>query len=329
MIQKYNDLEVRWDNFIEKFETFAPKTYKRKDNVFRHMLSSTRTKKKFVDMAENTRPFVSKELWNLMGAFMEFMSSLPDQEGSNYRTVYKGMSPADLVKRLVKKRPVVFYSKYDKNVLRFGPPKLLPGKGKWENVAKSLDKTNENYPFLREYISYDEILLAAFVNFSTPTYFISDGSLKSSSEFVPEGFLCGLVGARLQKDGFMESRFAFPRDPKDKKFEDVHKSDKFWITQVYQNAFPEGKIPTHHEITRNSKIYKGIYEDGVNVVFLKKRLRLTVVPFVEEAIARGKENKARVVVSVPPIGEIFLIGVFLFNSKCVKHFQVLVFGEVR
>jgi hypothetical protein len=273
------------------------------------MVSGTRTKEKFVEMAERTRPFVSKELWNLMEEFMEFMRNLPDPEGANYREVYNGMSPADLVKRLIVKRPITFYMKHDRNILRSIPKRLLPGKGKWDNVAKTLDQRQADFPFLREYISYDEMLMSACVNMSTPTFFVSNGSVKKHVEpkpldpFIPEGILCGLVGARLQKKGFMESRFAFPRDPKDKSFNAVHQSDDFWIRKVYREAFPEGKIPTRAEVEAKPEIYKEIYKDDVNVVFLKKRLGMTVVPFIEEAVNRGREQNVKVVVSVPPVGE--------------------------
>lgn len=273
------------------------------------MLSSTRTKEKFVEMARDTRPFISKVLWNLMEDFMEFMRNLPYPEGANYKIIYNGMSPAGLVKRLITKRPVAFYTKYDRNILRSNPKKLLPGRGKWDNVAKTLDKKSGDFPFLREYISYDEILFAACVNMSTPTYFVSDGSVKNDSvnftkPFIPEGIFCGLVGARLQKNGFMEHRFAFPKDPKDKSFNLVHRSDEFWIKKVYQKAFPEGKIPTQKEINEKTEIYGEIYVEGVNVIFLEKRLGLTANPFIEEAVNRGRERKVQVVASVPPVGKI-------------------------
>lgn len=250
------------------------------------MLSETKTKEKFVEMARGTRPFLSKELWDLMESFMEFMRNLPDPEGENYRVIYNGMSPAALVERLITKRPISCYTKYDRNILRCSQKKLLPGRGKWDNVGKTLDERQGDFPFLREYISYDEILLAACVNMSTPTFFVSDGSAKNDSQpnqskpFILEGILCGVVGARLQKNGFMEHRLLVLRDPKEKKFDFVHRSDDFWVKNVYKTAFPEGKIPTKHEINEKPKVYQEIYVDGINEAFLKKRLALSVISFI-------------------------------------------------
>jgi Domain of unknown function (DUF4804) len=310
MNAEFEELEIRWDNFISMFEDVAPKTFARKSNVFRHMVSETKTKEKFVEIARETRPFISRKLWDLLENFMEFMRNLPDPEGANYRVIYKGMSPAGLVKRLITKRPIAFYTKHDRNILRTNPKKLLPGRGKWDNVARTLDKRRGDFPFLHEYISYDEILLAACVNMSTPTFFLSDGSrkndlpLKNQIPFIPQGILCGLVGARLQKNGYMEHRLVFPRNSQEKNFNSVHHSDGFWIKNVYQEAFPEGKIPTLEEVNRKPEIYKDIYVDGINLVYLKQRLSFTVIPFIKEAVDRGKEKKKQVVASVPPVGEI-------------------------
>lgn len=271
------------------------------------METATENKETLVEMAKTTRPFISKELWDLLEEFMEFMRNLPDPEGGNYRAVYDGMSPAELIKRLLTKRPIVFY-KGDSNVLRNDPKKLYPGRhARWNEVARTLEKERTDWPYLREYISYDEILLSAYVSMSTPTYFVSDGSLKapesiSTKLFVPQGILCGLVGARLTKWGFMEHRFVFPRDEDNSNFDDVHLSDAFWIKNVYAHAFPEGKIPTMSEISKNKKPYEKIYVDGINVVYFKKRLALTVQPFIEEAAQRGREKNQLVVASVPPIG---------------------------
>lgn len=307
MNAEFEELKIRWENFISKFETLAPKAFARKTNVFHNMITSTRTKESFVEMARGTRPFISKEIWELLEKFMEFMRNLPDPEGANYRAVYDKMSLADLVKRLLTKRPIVFFKQQDDNVLRSNPLTLRSGKSKWDNITRTLEKKQNDWPYLREYISYDEMLLSVFVNMATPTCFVSDGSvknpdMKSTKPFIPDGILCGVIGARLRKKGFMEHRFVFPRDRKNAGFFDVHHTDAFWIKNLYPDAFPEGKVPTDDEVRSKPEIYKNIYVDGINVVYFKKRLALSVVLFIEEAANRGMEKKETVVASVPPIG---------------------------
>lgn len=285
----------------------APDVFELKSNVFHHLITETRTKESLIEMAETTRPFIAKEIWELMDQFMSFMKNLPDLEGENYRAVYNNMNSAGLVKRLLTKRPIVFLNPTDENVLRENPLTLRSGKEKWNNVARTLEYAQADRPNLQEYISYDEIMLSALVNMSTPTYFVSDGSLKNAFDkpkcpYIMQGILCGLVGARLEKNGFMEHRFVFPRDKNNLKFDDVHHADGFWITIVYNKAFPEGKIPTDDNIKNKPDLYKDIYVNGINVVYLKKRLALSVIPFIEEAANRGFEKKQSIIASVPPIG---------------------------
>jgi hypothetical protein len=303
----FEDLKIRWENFIMKFREISPIISNIKNNVFHYMVSETRTKEKFVEMAENTRPFVSKELWNLMEDFMEFMRNLPDPEGANYREVYNRMSPANLIKRLLTKRPIVFLDGDDDHVLRSEPMTFVSGEKHWNEVAKRLESSQNGLPNLRDYISYDEMLMSACINMSTPTFFVSDGSLmdpfaKPSTPFILEGILCGLVGARLEKIGFLECRFVFPRESNDSESNLVHRSDEFWIRKVCFEGFPEGKVPTSAEIQQNPGIYEKIYVNGINVAYLKKRVSFSVIPFIQEAIHRGREAKRMVVVSVPPIG---------------------------
>ena len=305
--EEFDELKSRWENFISRFSQLAPQVYGHKGNVFCELVSSSRPKKAIVEMARETRPFVSSELFNLMDNYLQFMMKLPGVEGANYRSVYRGMSPAGLIKRLLTKRPFVFFKGSDHNVLRDDPLICRPGGKRWNQVAMILDKKDEGQPYLQEYISYDEMLLSSCVNMSTPTFYVSDGSLKNpqakpTKPFIPEGILCGIVGARLTKVGFMEHRFVFPRDDNNKNFNDVHHSDVFWIENVFQEAFPEGKIPTFDEIRSKPDVYREIYKDGINLVYFKKRLGLSIIPFIKEAEARGIEKKRQIVASVPGIG---------------------------
>ncbi|CRK95984.1 CLUMA_CG009425, isoform A [Clunio marinus] len=302
--KEFHELETKWNSFKRKLKEIAPEAFERKNNVFTHMISDGRTSRDFVKMAQGTRPILSKEIYDLMENFMEYMKNLPGQEGENYKVIYKDFKAPQLIKRLIMKRPLVFIGANDYNVLRINQPKSQSGKVTWQKIAKNLDKYDEDSPYLREYISYDENLLSSLVSMSTPTYFVSDGSgFQSSENFIPQGILCGLVGARLEKENFMEHRFLFPRDSNNLKFDSgVHQSDLFWIINVYPEAFPEGKIPALSDIYKKQNIYDGIYVKGINVKYLKKRLSFSVIPLIEEGVARGIEYKSKVVVSVPPIG---------------------------
>lgn len=255
-------------------------------------------------MARNTRPFLSTSIWNILTEFMNFMRNLPGEEGKNYKIVYENFTQSDLVKRLLFKRPVVFCEPI-LSCMRFdeGP---IRGNYNFYDVATSLDSDEpKGKPWLREYISYDEILLSSLICMSTPTFYVSDGSIRnwnkiSTSPHIERGILCGLVGATNTKINFLENRFIYPLQPNHSN--EVHKSDEFWIKYVYREAFPEGKIPTQDEVNQFPEIYGKIYSGDINMVYFEKRLMFSIIPFIEEASARGVEIGKNVFCSVPPIG---------------------------
>jgi len=307
---EFLEMKKRYENFIKPL---SEKIKSIKHNVFYNVVNSNRTEDKMMTMALETRPFLADEIWNLLDDYMDFMRNLPGIEGENYRTTYKDFTRHDLVKRLLFKRPVVFYGPSDRFLLRCDGNKMTEGKNDFSNVAKNLDKISASSPYLREYISYDENLLSSLIGMSTPTLYFSIGCKgKTSLPYIDEGILCGLVGARNSKPNFMEHRFTLPR-PKgfDTK---VFKSDQFWIEKVYFDAFPEKLIPTIQDIQAKPEIYNKIYIDGVNEVFLEKRLMLSILPYIQEAMTRGVEKGKGVFCSVPPIGAGMWILIFLFTA---------------
>ncbi|KAL7035170.1 hypothetical protein ACKWTF_008254 [Chironomus riparius] len=303
----FEEMKIRYQQFIKPL---PEKVKNIKHNVFYNAINSNRTEEKMSNMARETRPFLAKEIWNMLDDYMDFMRNLSRIEGENYRAIYKDLTRHELIKRLIFKRPVVFYGPPDRFLLRCEGNKMMEGKNDFKNVAKNLDKISDSSPYLREYISYDENLLSSLIGMSTPTYYFSIGGKgKARLPFIDEGILCGIVGARNSKPNFMEHRFTLPRS---KDFDaKVFKSDKFWIEKVYSDAFPEKVIPTIQDIQTKPDIYNKIYINGVNEVYLEKRLMLSVLPYMQEAMSRGVEKDKDVFCSVPAIGA----GVW---AKCIN-----------
>jgi len=299
---EFAEMKIRYEDFISHLSVYVRNI---KKNVFYHVMDDQRTKERMVNMALETRPFVAKEIWDLLDAYMDFMRNLPRVEGENYKEVYKNFSRADLVKRLLFKRPIIFCGRSDYFMLRYNGKTLMEGEGCFYNVSGSLDKQADSSPYLREYISYDENLLSSLIGMSTPTFYFSIGSGRqeigdTKKPHIDEGILCGLVGARNEKPYFMEHRFVFPRVKEHDS--SSHQSDQFWIEKVYSNAFPEKIIPTIQDIKGKPEIYNKIYIDGVNEVYLEKRLMLSILPYIQDAMTRGVEKEKGVFCSVPPIG---------------------------
>ncbi|XP_070496219.1 uncharacterized protein [Chironomus tepperi] len=322
--QEFEEMKARHEEFISHLSVFVRNI---KKNVFYHVLDDQRTKEKMVNMALETRPFLAKEIWDLLDDFMDFMRNLPRIEGKNYTEVYKNFSKPDLVKRLLFKRPIIFCGRSDYFMLRYNGENLMEGEGCFNNVAGSLEKQDDSTPYLREYISYDENLLSSLIGMSTPTFYFSIGSDRydigdTKKPHIDEGILCGLVGARNEKPYFMEHRFVFP---KVKDYDSSHKSDQFWIEKVYRNAFPEKKIPTVEDIRTKPEIYDSIYVEGVNEVYLEKRLMLSILPYIQEAMSRGVEKDRNIFCSVPPIGA----GVWAVGVRTTAIRRLIVNGVLK
>ncbi|KAI8956440.1 hypothetical protein F5Y11DRAFT_211050 [Daldinia sp. FL1419] len=117
------------------------------------------------------------------------------------------------VARLLQKRALSFVGSGDSTLLRTGQTFAI-GDAFWDSVGV------EGTPFeiLEEYLTYDEIMLGSLMGVSGPSYFINAGSRYNRSEiqdlgtFEPRGIIIGLVGARFERPGRMDSNFILAGD---------------------------------------------------------------------------------------------------------------------
>jgi hypothetical protein len=64
---------------------------------------------------------------------------------------------------------------------------------------------------LKDYISYDEMQISSMISVSCPTFFINSGSRgncgrpQKDGSFQRFGVYVGIIGARFERDGLMES----------------------------------------------------------------------------------------------------------------------------
>ncbi|KAJ3098299.1 hypothetical protein HDU97_004150 [Phlyctochytrium planicorne] len=144
------------------------------------------------------------------------------------KSIYEHMTPELLVQRLITKRPLAFYGKGDKTLLRNGDVpkkpasqwKLVgsatyePGSKKRRDIIKeSAGKEGPNI-FNRDYLSYHEMQISALIGASVPTRFINAGERKNHGipgepqTFIEDGIYVGLVGPRFNgPNDCMESEY--------------------------------------------------------------------------------------------------------------------------
>ena len=161
-----------------------------------------------LDCASHSYPLIHESVLPLFEDFLEWKKN--NRKSKEEQEVYRPeVDILDLVNRIITKRPLMFMGKNDKHVLRDGKR----GAGAWDLVGtgqtRKGKKGDETAPAsLRDYMSYDEIKLAALLQVSTPVMPINDGERRNCAEVtenhVQDAIYVGAVGARMTRPAFME-----------------------------------------------------------------------------------------------------------------------------
>jgi hypothetical protein len=151
----------------------------------------------------------------LCGLFEAFLSH-KRAEGSQYeKALYTtAFTWKTLATRLIAKRPLAFLGRNDMTILRDGLA-LYDAPNEWDRNGTAEQHLNEALT-LKEYLSYDEIMLSSLIGVSGPTHFINTGSRGNCAGINPRipnqkrGIIIGLVGARFERSGRMDSIHTLP-----------------------------------------------------------------------------------------------------------------------
>jgi hypothetical protein len=214
--------------------------------------------------------------------------------GSKYeKALYKNTTTTwrALTTRLITKRPLTFMSAHDFTILRDGT--CIPdGREEWDRNGTGAQEKNQVLN-LEEYLSYDEIMLSSLVGVSGWTYFINDGGRWNKSRpgprnsFQERGVIVGLVGARFERKGRMDSIFVLPSS------EATNTGMDNGLSTLFESFFG---------VERN--------EEKFNRDMYQARMRITVDMFLLEANARAKEGGRKAYAYVVGLG----LGVWQYHS---------------
>jgi len=170
------------------------------------------------ELAAGVTPLCDGDVEVLLADFL----SVKQEHGTGpEKELYAKMTVAELFTRLLLRRPLGFWGGSDRHVLATTHDekgKLLSNqRGGFESIGTE----EETAPLtIRNYLSYDEMALAAVLSVAVPTRFISTGdrnllraaeteegacAVGEAGSFVREGIIVGCVGARLVKSGRMEA----------------------------------------------------------------------------------------------------------------------------
>ena len=143
--------------------------------------------REWADHAAAVRPVLHERVVPLLKSFLRTKQRL----GSAVeRRLYAAMTPAALLDRMLRKRPLAFLSKSDDYRLRDG---VTQGSGGFERIGTADEGAGPLR--LEQLMSYDEMAIAALLSVAVPTHFYNDGAgisprqLRDSSESIPRALL--------------------------------------------------------------------------------------------------------------------------------------------
>lgn len=269
--QQLIEASEKFDKNICKFPT--------QSNCLKSIAITEETQKKIVQHAHLVQVIADSKIQKLIQDFLEHKQQFGSKIEQNF---YQNMSALDFLKRLIKNRPLVFYTKND--IYRLQEKNVI-GEGCFENIGTECEV---DPLVLRNYLSYDEMQIAALLGVAVPTFFINNGNRlnkaipDSLGNFEKEGIYIGLVGARFEKPGLMEWQHMIIT-PEQNTLQNGY-GLKRKNSNIWENFYGE-RFPTFQEAKNdNSGKYLKLTTDMyLNVSVYKKRIKSVIKPFLKSA----------------------------------------------
>lgn len=288
---RFSELAQRSNNFHAT--TPFPTSSNRIATLVKH--DSTR-EAEIVQQAQEARVIMSAKTRRLLRKFLAHKK----RYGSIIeKALYATMDVASFQDRLLTKRPLMFMTHSDKYLLRDG----TQGSGGFEAIGTPAEQP----PLvLEDYLSYDEMQVAALLGVSTPTFFINNGNrnnkgtVDAAGTYEESGIYAGLVGARFEKPSLMEWQHMIvtpqqntPEHGYGKNTPSINHASlllSLW-QQFYNETFPTFDQAAADTSGRYIQINRSMYLDSA---VYKKRLQRVIEPFLLDANRRGKDKKKKV-----------------------------------
>lgn len=254
-----------------------------------------------VGLANCSYPILHEDVLPLINDFLDFKRAHGSRKE---KRIYEFMDTLGLVQRLIANRPLSFVGAGDGYTMRNGKH----GSNDWEKVGTD----REDKVKMEEYMTYDEIKLAALLQLSSPVLPINTGSRNNigrvnKDNHVDKAVYVGAVGARYERrEGCMEfeetaiskeqntAENGYGNNPKRPtlmplfaKFYDVDYFPTF--DDVASGRVTHGIAQKHRELYVNAKVYT-------------RRIEISAETFLLEANRRGKESGKKVFAHVVGLG---------------------------
>ncbi|XP_018018169.1 uncharacterized protein LOC108674715 [Hyalella azteca] len=249
-------------------------------------------------------PVIHETLLPLLPVFLEHKV---DWGGEVERELYERLTVYELVEKLIKQRPVVFINPWDHYLLLDG----APGFGDFELVGK--DSNPKKHLSLEQFNSYDEMRLAAFISFSSMSPFINDGGRNNCGEIGNgathelEGTIIGQVGARFEKEGFMDWQDCVVKQQQntpENGYGKDNKSPRSGLLQAWAKLWGRDYLPTFDEVKNSPENYEYIQlkDAYLDKQVYKARMQMLAEIMLIDASNRAKEANKLAYIHVSGIG---------------------------
>ena len=218
----------------------------------------------------------------------------------------------------------MFCNSFDKYYLVDG----YMGSGGFEDIGFK----NKILP-IEDFMTYDEIKLAALLSISSRSIFINNGSrnnhgsLGKPGSYVEEGIIIGQVGPRFQKPEVMEFIDCVITEKQNTVNNGYGPNIKpsYLMMHEWANLWGLEYLPTWSEVSRLNNIhYKKLSQSTfLNVHVYKERIKITIEIMITEAICRSSQQNKRSYIHVVGLG----LGVWKI-SDCQHQLFVDTWGDV-
>ena len=277
---------------------------------------------RIVAQAKATYPLLHQNVCLFLDQFLQYKK----QHGTNQeKSLYATMSAQKFLIRLLEQRPLMFMTENDQYLLRADGGS---GQGGFETIGTE----NERSPLiLKDYLSYDEMAVAALVGISSPTYFINNGARDNraiagvAGSYEREGVYVGLVGARFEKPEHMEWQHIIitPEQNTKENGYSLTSSSKgllgLW-SKLYGEKFPTFSQAQADRSGKYVLLNNGFY---FNTSVYKKRIRLVLEPFLVEAHNRALLQNKKAYVHTVGLG----LGVWQIDKR-QKEYMLDVYAQI-
>lgn len=197
----YRKLQSRSNEFQKNIGKFPLKS-----NTIKAIVGDKAERKQAVVMqATGIQILMAVETFDLISKYLIRKKIIGN---ATERVIYHGMTVEGFIDRLLTKRPLVLYTHHEFTVLQSaGTDQLNPMQEYWKLVGREV----EGPILMNDYLSHEEMELAALIVVSVPTYFVNSGERYNCGQAAPSpypvtGYYIAAVGACFEQPGIMEAR---------------------------------------------------------------------------------------------------------------------------